>query len=337
MKRLCTIVTFTIAGFCACNQVFAAVNLEKPGQSITHVVSGSEGNLHSTLTVSGNTNEPWRVEEFTVRGIPNVVVRTITGNIKVQTADTDKVRIELFVTRRGLNILSSDRLGDDYRMVFRQRHQEVVAEVISLKGAAWSPNAPVFNFVVTVPKRSHISVNSQNGDIEIAQIDGNIDVRTASGRILLENTRGNSRLSSTSGDILVQSHNGVVFSHALSGNVLYENVNGESRIKVTAGDVTMRNVGGNIAVQTVNGHIDVDVRQLDTLIDLESVVGDIRTNLPSTAKMTLNAVAQAVNVNNLNNFDGEVRRASMIGHLNGGGIPIRIRSRVGTIEIDLNK
>jgi DUF4097 and DUF4098 domain-containing protein YvlB len=281
--------------------------------------------------------EPYQTTDFKVSGTPNITVKSINGSIQVHPGDTRTVRVELYVTRRGLAVLGTDRLGDDYRIVMRQRNDHITAEIISLKGGAFSTNTPSFNFIVYAPVNVNASLSTNNGDISITDIGGNIDIRSSSGNIQLANTRGTSRLSSTSGNIRVQSHTGTVFTNAIAGDVRYHDVSGECRIKVVSGNVTLDEIRGSTIVHTTNGNIELNTSLIDVLIDLETIVGNIKTSLPSNVALNFDVQGQRVNINAVSNFAGDIRRNSINGKLNGGGTPVRIKSAVGSIDIQLSQ
>jgi len=290
-----------------------------------------------SVLVQGNQSEPYQKVDFDVTSTPNITVKSVNGSIQILPGDSRTVRVELYVTRRGLTVLGTERLGDDYRIVMRQRNNMVVAEVISLKSGSWSSNTPTFNFVVYAPNNSNASLSTNNGDISITDIRGNIDVRSSSGNILLENTSGTSRLSSTSGNVRVNTHSGTVFTNAVAGDVRYYDVIGECRIKVVSGNVTLDNIRGSSVVHATNGNIELTMTGIEVVMDLETIVGNIRTNLPSNGKLNLAVQGQRVNMNAVRNFDGSIERNSINGKLNGGGIPVRMKSSVGSIDIQLRQ
>lgn len=282
-------------------------------------------------------SEPYQTTDFKVSGTPNITVKSINGSIQVIPGDSRTVRVELYITRRGLAVLGTDRIGDDFRVVMRQRNDHITAEIISIKGGSFSTNTPSFNFIVYAPINANASLSTNNGDVSITDIRGNIDVRSGSGNIQLANTRGTSRLSSTSGDIRVQTHTGTVFTNAITGDVRYHDVSGECRIKVVSGNVTLDDIRGSTIVHTTNGNINLNTSRIDVLIDLETIVGNIRTTIPSNVALNFAVQGQRVNINAASNFAGEIQRNSINGKLNGGGTPVRMKSAVGSIDIQLSQ
>lgn len=282
-------------------------------------------------------SEPYSSQEFKVNGTPTVNVRSTNGSITVKRGAGNVVKVEMYVTRRGLSILSSEKLGDDYRFVFRQRNNIIFAEVINLKGAASTTNMPVFDFVVIMPEKSNASLLTNFGDINITGVDGEVDARTSRGEIVTEKTSGMFRLSTTSGGVHVDGHRGSVFTNAIQGDVRYNEVQGETRIKVLSGNVDLQSMRGSVLVHCTNGNIDYNARMVDQLVNLESVVGNITISLPGSGAFTFNASANHIDVDRQVNLVGQISDRSVQATMNGGGVPVLIQSRVGQISIKTHR
>ena len=284
-----------------------------------------------------NFQEPYAVHEFKVRNTPTVSIRSNSGSIKVEKSSDGKVRIEMYVTRRGLAILSSERLEDDYRFVFRQRHNNIYAEVISTKNSAWSSSTPSFDFIVFVPEESNASLITNSGNISIAGIQGEMDARTSKGTISVSRTQGTIRLSTASGDVEVDSHKGEVFTNSIHGNINYNNVQGESRIKVVSGNVTLDEIRGSTLVQSTNGNIDYTARRVDQLVDLKTVIGNITAKIPRNGAFSFDFHGQSVNLDSFDNFVGDVQRTYITGTINGGGVPVHATSKLGNVIVQIKQ
>jgi hypothetical protein len=94
---------------------------------------------------------------------------------------------------------------------------------------------------------------------------------------------------------------------------------------------------GSFIVHVTNGNINLDALKIDQLLDVESVLGNINISIPGINGLELNVQGQQVNVGLITNFAGDIRRNSIIGKLNGGGIPIRIKSTVGSIDLTIDQ
>ncbi len=292
----------------------------------------------STLDIRGSSStviEPYAVHEFKVLSNPEVTVRSTNGSITVVKGSSNKVRVEVHIKRRGLAILASDRIGDDFRLVVRQRNNRIFAEVINLKGAAWTSNMPVFDFIVEVPEKSSASLHTNMGDISVNGISGMVDAMTSKGLIQTSDTQGMFKLSTTSGEVIVDSHKGEVFTNLLNGDVTYDNVHGESRIKVVSGNIVMNDMRGSILVSNTNGSVEVHTLMVNQLIDIQTMVGDIRVKLPSKGAFDLISEGQAVQINNDSKVVSAPGKEMLNTRINHGGVPIHLRTRVGQVDIKL--
>lgn len=291
-----------------------------------------------TYDVNGATSvvvDPYAVHKFKVQSNPEVTIRSSNGSITVVKGSSDTVKVEVYIKRRGLAILASDRINDDFRLVIRQRQNRIFAEVINLKGAAWTSNMPVFDFIVEVPERSSASLHTNFGDISVDGVTGMVDAMTSKGIIHTSNTQGMFKLSTTSGEVVVESHKGEVFTNLINGDVIYSDVHGESRIKVVSGNVSLSDMRGSILVSNANGSVDLNALMVNQLIDIQTVVGDIRVKLPKNGAFDVVSEGQTVRINN----DAEVIRLPgkemLSTKINKGGVPIHLRTRVGQVNIIL--
>lgn len=304
----------------------------------THQIQVSGIPKLETLDLYGTTTtvvDPYAVHKFKVFSNPEVTVRSTNGSITIVRGSSDTVKVEVYIKRRGLAILATDRFNDDFRLVVRQRQNRIFAEVINLKGAAWSSNMPVFDFRVEVPERSSASLHTNFGDISVDGITGMVDAMTSKGIIHTSNTQGMFKLSTTSGEVVVDSHKGEVFTNLLNGDVSYENVHGESRIKVVSGNIVLNNMRGSILVSNTNGSVDLNALMVNQLIDIQTVVGDIRVNLPRKGAFDLLSEGQNVQINNDAEIISTPGKEMLHTKINQGGVPIHLRTRVGQVDIKL--
>lgn len=287
--------------------------------------------------LSSTPQEQFASETFQIRGIPTLNIRPGQGSITVIGTDENRVRVEIYATRRGLAILGGDKISDDYRVVFRQRGNEVTAEVVGRRGGAWSSNAPSFNIVVYTPYRSNGTLLTSAGDVSVENINGNLDIRNSAGNITLTGGKGQARLSSASGSISVKEHEGKVFANVLAGDVIMNDVEGEIRLRVVAGNALLDKMFGSFIIHVTNGNINFLANRIDELVDLESVLGNINVQIPGQGGLDLNVSGSDVNVGLITNFAGDIRRNSINGKFNGGGTPIRIKTTSGKVDLIINQ
>lgn len=292
-----------------------------------------------TIELHGSTStvvDPYAVHTFKVLSNPEITVRSTNGSITVVKGTSDEVKVEVYIKRRGLAILASDRINDDFRLVVRQRQNRIFAEVINLKGAAWSSNMPVFDFIVKVPEKSSASLHTNFGDISVDGVTGMVDAMTSQGIIHTSDTQGMFKLSTTSGEVIVESHKGEVFTNLLNGDVSYENVHGESRIKVVSGNIVLNNMRGSVLVSNTNGSVEMNALMINQLVDIQTVVGDIKVSIPSKGAFDLLSEGQIVHINNDSEIIRSPGKEMLNTKINQGGVPIHLRTRVGQVDIKLD-
>ncbi|HSK65181.1 MAG TPA: hypothetical protein VK893_15110 [Pyrinomonadaceae bacterium] len=113
----------------------------------------------------------------------------------------------------------------------------------SRRDYTWSVNYEVF-----VPRRADLSVETKNGGILIAEVNGKIDFQALNGGVVLKRVGGMVRGSTTNGGLVIE----------LAG----DRWDGDSLdVSTTNGGVTMsipENYSAHLQTGTVNGHISVD-------------------------------------------------------------------------------
>ncbi|HSD45806.1 MAG TPA: hypothetical protein VLB87_04255 [Pyrinomonadaceae bacterium] len=104
------------------------------------------------------------------------------------------------------------------------------------------------SYEVMVPRRSDVSVETHNGGIAIADVNGRIDFSATNGGVVLKKVAGNVKGSTTNGGLVIE----------LTG----DRWEGETLdVSTTNGGVIMsipENYSANLQTGTVNGNISVD-------------------------------------------------------------------------------
>lgn len=293
---------------------------------------------HTALNAQIYTeSDPYLVREFTVNGTPNISIRPGQGSITLIGTTENIVRVEIFVTRRGLAILQADRLMDDYRVVVAQRNNHITAEIASKRGNAWNSNAATFDIVIHAPQQTNASLVTGSGDIEIRDIQGTVEARNGQGNVTASQGTGNSRIFSAAGSISVINHSGVVFANAVAGDIILREIEGETRLKLVAGNAILDNMQGSVIAHVTSGNIHFNSRSIGELIDIETVLGDIQAHFSGDIGLELNIQGTRVSVGSIRNFTGDIRSSRIAGKLNGGGVPIRIKTTMGEIGLTITQ
>ena len=167
---------------------------------------------------------------------------------------------------------------------------------------------PLFNlnhldirFLVTVPRRYNVDLNTQSGNISTEGLTGTVQART---------TAGNMRFTGIKGPISGKSN---------AGNITLANCQGTVDIKTSVGNIeaevptqpehqwTLQTSTGNIT-GTLNSNIAAE-------IDARTIIGNLSTDF----------IAQGLKLN--------VIGTRLLGNINGGGPLLKFRTSVGNLYL----
>jgi DUF4097 and DUF4098 domain-containing protein YvlB len=158
-------------------------------------------------------------------------------------------------------------------------------------------------FEIKVPKKFDIEIESNGGEISIANVEGTMRGRTMGGRLDLTKLKGYVDLKTMGGDITVTDSdlNGEVKTNG--GDVLIQDVTGGLRGSSMGGQMIRKNVttmGGNIRVNSVDGTVQAttmagdinitlvgDPEKGDRSVKLKSMSGDVQLTVPSNLSMAV--------------------------------------------------
>jgi Toastrack DUF4097 len=122
---------------------------------------------------------------------------------------------------------------------------------------------------VTIGKAVDLDCSTGSGDISVARVDGN-----------------GAKLSSGSGEVSIGEASCPIAAKSGSGEVVVKSVRGASlKANSGSGDIAISATNGSVDLRSASGSLTVGVADsLPAWIDLNSVSGDIRIGLESTAQ-----------------------------------------------------
>jgi len=183
--------------------------------------------------------------------------------------------------------------------------------------------APKVDFQIMVPKTADLELNTNTGNITVAEVTGEIECKTSEGVILARKINGNVRLRNNYGKILIKTSN---FDNAVirgnTADVSCEDISGNINIRVSTGQVKVQYAKTapqicNVAITTTDGDIDfTGPVNFSANVQARTIKGEIQTDLPLK-------------------IQGK-RRKTASGTLGSGEGKLSIRSTVGSIRIREN-
>ena len=179
-----------------------------------------------------------------------------------------------------------------------------------------------FEMDVTVPARCDLSARTGDGSITCDPLEGRISLESGDGRIRAAGLRGTLVLWSGDGNIEADSLDGSLMARSGDGsmkvNGRFDSLDlrsGDGRIEATARHGSQP--ASPWSLESGDGSILFRIpRDLRVLLDAGSRDGNLRVDLPITTK-------------------GAIHNNALRGELNGGKVPLRMRSGDGSITLAL--
>ena len=193
--------------------------------------------------------------------------------------------------------------------------------------------------------------STSGGSLHIDNVGGNIDGRTSGGSIHLANSRDDIDLSTSGGSIEASNCDGKLRLSTSGGSLNLKDLKGDIRATTSGGSVNGRNISGELVTHTSGGgihlydlacsleasnsggSIDIEIKELGKYVKISNSGGGIDLQLPKNKGVDLDLSGGRIKTDQLGNFDGSIDDNSLQGKLNGGGVPVRVRSSSGRISL----
>lgn len=299
---------------------------------------------------------PTMTETFTMSGPGELEVVTSGGSISVEGHSSNEVEVEVYIRKNG-RVLSKgddamDRFYDEYELTLEKQGNKVIARAKRLKNNngwnSWKNMSVAFK--VFAPRKMSNSLLTSGGSIKVSNQEGEQSLKTSGGSITLDNLSGpteattsgggirvndisgRAKLRTSGGGITVVASDGDISAHTSGGSINLEDVNGKIDAKTSGGGIRVYGTAGSVSAITSGGSIKAEISGLKEKLYLATSGGSIRAEIPRGMGMDLNLRANRVNMESLENFSGTTSKNKVEGTMNGGGIPVEMRTSGGHVE-----
>jgi len=157
------------------------------------------------------------------------------------------------------------------------------------------------DFELYVPKEIYLDVYSRNGEVEIEEIEGGTKVSTRNGNIDLKHIKGKMEINSRNGHIELTDVYGPLRAETRNDDIIISFLQAP--------------LEGKVKVYTRNGRIKITFPPgFSADIFIASENGSINTHFPIE-------------------ITGKITKGRLEGTINKGGVPVRLETRNGNIDI----
>jgi hypothetical protein len=178
-----------------------------------------------------------------------------------------------------------------------------------------------------------INGRTSGGSIHVENSSDEIELSTSGGGIHAQNCKGKMKLTTSGGSINLNELKGEIKATTSGGSIKGGNISGELLTHTSGGSIRLGDIEGSLETSTSGGSIDVAVTTLGKFIKIRNSGGNISLQLPKDKGITLDLVGDKIKTDQLTNFTGRADDDSIEGTVNGGGVPVNVRTGSGRISI----
>lgn len=326
------------------------------------------------ITVSAQSTEsPYMTKSLARESISDVMARTSGGGISVTGVSESEARVEVYITSNKGNQLSKEeikeRLEKDYTLTVSVAGNKLTATAEPRNDINWK-QALNISFTIYVPKNVTTDLHTSGGGIDLANLTGTHDFSTSGGGLRIKKLSGKTNGKTSGGGITVIDTQGEISLYTSGGGINADNCSGQITLKTSGGPINMNVLDGTIEAETSGGsvrgrdikgelkahtsgggvalralacsveastsggNIEVEIRELGKFVTVSNSGGNIDVEMPGNKGLDLKLRGNRIRTSNLNNFSGEQDDDRIDGKINGGGVPVSIRTS-GSISLAL--
>ena len=231
---------------------------------------------------------------FKVSSEGELIVKNFRGDITVTGKSDNAVTIVNETNIKANSEKRARNLYQEAKVTVNQTEDETGKTVIIVEGKTEWRRRINDNLVITVPQIFSVALDCRGGNIELASLQGEMDISTSGGDINLRDLTGKMSVNTLGGDIEGHNLSGGISARTSGGSLQFSDLKGELSATTSGGDIETKNIQGSISLETSGGDIDlynlvgrdiyartsagkITARELiaETTIDLHTSGGDL--------------------------------------------------------------
>lgn len=276
-------------------------------------ISGGDEADGDSLSIKMHGKEYMKEEkniEIPAEGISKINIENTNGQTELTGADVDKVSIKYIIYAKG-----NSKDDEESAMAGMKLAHEVMGEELKIN-ANFPQNildrlkSHVVDVSILVPKKASVTIQSTNGKIEVAHLEGGLKAGTTNGKISIQDIGGNVTLSSRNGKITAEDVGGDAIITNENGKLDIENIKGFLKASAKNGSIDSSKVGGDIEATTKNGSIDIELaKDYGFKMTAGTRMGSVKCNFPThrAGNDTVASVGDGLHAVNLTTKLGSIK------------------------------
>jgi DUF4097 and DUF4098 domain-containing protein YvlB len=235
-----------------------------------------------------------RNETFFTPGHVRLDLELPSGQIEIETADTDDTHVELEAISSNEQVqemvetarIETVRRGDGHEVIVEVRTRHGVWISFS-RGPDIRIGSPEMRLRIRCPKGAELDIRTKSADVEARGEYGRADIKTASGDVSIEGATG-ADVKTASGDVHVEQVDGTLDVKSASGDVSVGTVARQAHVQLVSGDVAIREAGDSVTAQTVSGDQRIEA-VVQGRVELKAISGDISVGIRRGSRLFVDA------------------------------------------------
>ncbi len=280
----------------------------------------------------GETYDSWgsdkKIERsFTVEPGGLLSIDADCGSIITTGSDSGTLSVRVFARGSEQSIrdmkVNFDQAGNNVTVTARTNHH--------MFGLFHNNNIDL-RFEVSVPKKFNLNFRTSGGNVNVADVNGNIDGETSGGDLQLRRLDGVVRLETSGGNIEAEEINGDCTCSTSGGSIRADALHGNLSLETSGGNIEIRDSDGRLSASTSGGDITAHMKD-NKGIDLSTSGGNVTVRIPKSTPADIKAETSGGDVSCDIPFNGKIKDGRMNGTINGGGNLIHLGTSGGDILI----
>ena len=290
--------------------------------------------------------------ELTLAGASGmeIVLEHSFGNLDIRTGQSDRIYIkgEKKLTVKDSRIAEEFMKGMRFIVTERPNRVKIVTEYPDDDNLKEKVRNFSISYTIEVPPNVTLNAESSFGDIDIADVSGNITISGGYGKITARTVNGDTSLKNKFGSIQASNITGNAFISTSHSSLDIGQINGNLEAYTKFGSLTVKGVGGSAALANEHGAINcsdisgqtdiansygqVECRIIHGRITINNSFGPVKVEnvdhdlwvINSFAKVTANTIKGTITVENKH---GAVEAGFVDGDAD-------IRTSFGSVQVD---
>jgi DUF4097 and DUF4098 domain-containing protein YvlB len=195
---------------------------------------------------------------ISVREGGRLILRADAGSVTITPAAGGRVEGQVVLRCHTGNEAEARRIFSNYEL--SARLLEAGGAYITGESSGGGRHSRSFgvDFVLRVPQRFNVDVETQGGDISIENaLQGQARLTTAGGDIHTVDVTGPARIETAGGNITLGKMGNAVEARTAGGSIRVDNVNGAAVLETSGGEIVTGQVGGALRAETAGGDVVV--------------------------------------------------------------------------------